>query len=60
MKYKVTKNYKLTYLPNNIFEGQEKTPLSEVEGGGDLELKIGDIVEFSDNGNNKYNKLFGI
>lgn len=57
MEYKVIKNYKLTYLPNNIFEGQEKIPLLEVKGGIDLELKIGDIVEFSNDKNDKFVKL---
>jgi hypothetical protein len=57
MEYKVIKNYKLTYLANNIFEGQDKISLPEVKGGIDLELKIGDIVEFSNDENGKFVKL---
>lgn len=60
MKYKVIKKYEVSYLPNDIFKGQEHIPLTDVKGERiSLKLDIDDIIEFSDDKDNKWVKING-
>ena len=57
MKYKVIKKFEISYLPSDIFKGQEYTPLINVKGGVIQKLNVDDIIEVSEK--DKWVKLNG-